>query len=64
MARPKKPPDQVKGKDARIPLTVAQKALLDQATETLGNDFTDWARPLLLKEAARIVGNKKAKTKG
>jgi hypothetical protein len=61
MARPKKPDDQKRATDARIPLLTAEKELLRQATEVAGGDFTDWARPLLLKEAQRIVDGKKGK---
>lgn len=60
MARPPKKPEQRMDVDLRIPVTAAQKDLVQQAAMAAGMDMASWARPILHEAAKREI----AKTTG
>jgi hypothetical protein len=58
--RPKKPPDQVRAEDLRIPVTPAEKARVQAAVEAAqAEGLAAWARSVLLSAADRLLAKKK-----
>jgi hypothetical protein len=55
MARPKKPPGERKDYHLRVPLSDAQRALVEEAASLDGEDRAAWARSILLDAAKRRV---------
>ena len=58
MARPPKAPEDRKGKDLRIPVTVAEREIVNQGAVAAGADMATWARPILLREAKKELAKK------
>jgi uncharacterized protein (DUF1778 family) len=59
MARQRKNPEERKDYHLRVPLTPAQRALIEGAAKLEGEDKAGWARTILLTAAKRTI----AKTK-
>jgi hypothetical protein len=57
--RPKLAPELRMNTDLRIPLTGEQKALIDEATADEPGGKAEWARAILLREAAAKAGRSK-----
>ncbi len=55
MARPLKDEAERKSIDLRVPVTAEQKRLIAGAAQSVGLDMATWARPILLKEAQKLV---------
>jgi len=55
MGRPPKPKSEVKSADLRIRMTKADRALLDRAAKSQGEDVSTWARAALLALAERLL---------
>lgn len=53
MARPTKNQADRKDEDLRIPVTSAQKAIIQAAATAAGQDMAAWARLILLKHAEK-----------
>lgn len=55
--RPKKPADQRRGADLRIPVTVEEKERIVQAAQKAGEtgELASWARNILLAAAKRVL---------
>ncbi|MGC1275993.1 MAG: hypothetical protein WBC44_19990 [Planctomycetaceae bacterium] len=53
MGRPPKTPDERRVETIRVPLTEAEKAVIDTAAERDGAKVTTWAREALLKAAKK-----------
>jgi hypothetical protein len=53
MARPKKSPEDRKGKDLRIPVTESERLTVNQGAAAAGMDMATWARPILLQAARK-----------
>lgn len=60
MARPPKKPELRMDKNLMIPVTEAQRELVNQGATAAGQDMATWARPILLAAAKREI----AKSKG
>lgn len=58
MARPPKSKAERKDTDLRIPVTAEQKEQILQAVKCAGFDMAGWARPILVKEAQKILARK------
>jgi hypothetical protein len=67
MARPRKDARLRKDVDLRIPLTVEQKQLIQEAASLDDTDMAAWVRPLLVQAAqnrvAKQAGKKRASEK-
>ena len=61
MARPPKNPDLRMNKDLRIPVTEAQRALVNRGAAEVGMDMAAWARPILLEAAKREIAKRNVK---
>lgn len=64
MARPLKDPESRMDSDLRIPVTSEQKAMVQAAAKSCGEEMAAWARRLLVQHALEIAQkpqNKKAK---
>jgi hypothetical protein len=55
MPRPRKNPKDIKAHHLRVPVTPAQRALVEDAVRLDGRDFAAWARDVLLGAAKRAV---------
>jgi uncharacterized protein (DUF1778 family) len=55
MPRPKKNPEDRKSYHLRVPLTDAQRELVEQACKIEDQDLAGWARSLLLDAAKRSI---------
>jgi hypothetical protein len=53
MGRPPKPPEERRQQGMRIPLTDAEKAIIEQRAEADGEKPVTWARKALLRMAAK-----------
>ena len=53
--RPKKSPGETRGKLFQIRVTEEERALIEQAANTLSLDASAWARSELLKLARKII---------
>jgi len=53
--RPPKDPSQRKGVDLRIPVTVDQKRLVNEAMALDHREFAAWARELILTNAQSLI---------
>ena len=53
MARPRKPPETVRDKDLRIPVTVSEREAVNSGAAAARMDMATWARPILLRAAKR-----------
>ena len=53
MGRPPKPKDELRTETIRVPLSEAEKAIIDAAAEIDGAKVTTWAREALLRAAKR-----------
>jgi len=63
MARPPKKPEDRKTHHLRVPVTDAQRQIVEEAIKLEGLDFAEWARAILL-DAAKRVTSKHARQKG
>jgi hypothetical protein len=63
MARPFKKPEDRKNYHLRVPLTEAQRQLIESACHTLGEDMAKWSRDILL-DAAKRIAKKNARQNG
>jgi hypothetical protein len=59
MARPLKKPELRMDRNLMIPVTVAQRDLVNQGAAAVGKDMAGWARPILLKAAKREIAKSK-----
>ena len=55
MPRPPKKPEDRKGYHLRVPLTDAQRSLVEQASQLEGEDMAAWARGVLLTAARKRI---------
>lgn len=55
MGRPKKKPEDRKSYHLRVPLTEAQRALIEEASNLGEQDLAEWARAILLQTAKKQV---------
>jgi len=54
--RPKKPPDQRRDTDLRIPVTAEEKQIIQQAAQQgESGELAGWARAVLLAAAKRLL---------
>jgi uncharacterized protein (DUF1778 family) len=53
--RPRKPKNERKDVDLRIPVTGDQKELIARAASLAGGDMAAWARPILLGAAQKTL---------
>jgi hypothetical protein len=58
MPRPPKSPEDRKSYHLRVPLTKAQRDLIEEAVRLEGEDKARWAREILLAAARKRVGPK------
>jgi hypothetical protein len=59
MARQRKNPEDRKDYHLRVPLTVRQRALIEDAARREGEDKAGWARAVLLTAAKRSMAKSK-----
>jgi uncharacterized protein (DUF1778 family) len=64
MSRPLKNPEDRKDYHLRVPLTEAQRALIEEAARLEDEDRAAWARTILLEAARRRVNKAKPKENG
>jgi hypothetical protein len=64
MSRPLKNPEDRKGYHLRVPLTEAQRALIEEAARLEDEGRAAWARTILLEAARRRVNKAKPKENG
>jgi len=64
MARPLKNADERKEGDLRIPVTSEQKAVIQAAAKTVGQDMATWARPILVQHAQAVIAQSNRKARG
>jgi uncharacterized protein (DUF1778 family) len=64
MPRPRKKPEDRKDYHLRIPLTDAQRALIEEAAKVAESDMAAWARTILLEAAKRTVAKRDTKQTG
>jgi uncharacterized protein (DUF1778 family) len=55
MPRPKKKPEDRKDYHLRVPLTDAQRQLIEAASNAESQDLAAWSRAILLDAAKRVV---------
>jgi hypothetical protein len=63
MARPPKNPSDRKTIHLRVPITAAQKKIVDDAMAVDGREFAGWARDLILDSAKAILDARSAPKK-
>ena len=61
MARPFKKAELLKDRNLMIPVTVAQRELVNQGAVAAEKDMATWARPILLEAAKREIAKSKGK---
>jgi hypothetical protein len=59
LARARKNPDERKEYHLRVPLTAAQRALIEKAVQLDGTEKAGWARAILLTAARRRIAKSK-----
>jgi len=59
MARPLKKPELRMDRNLMVPVTEAQRELVNTGAAAAGQDMATWARPILLAAAKRELAKKK-----
>ena len=60
MARPPKKPELRMDKNLMIPVTAADRQLVNDGATAAGKDMATWARPLLIRAAKRELAKSKS----
>jgi uncharacterized protein (DUF1778 family) len=55
MARPRKNPEDRKDYHLRVPLTDAQRSLIEEASKLADQDLAAWSRSVLLAAAKKLI---------
>lgn len=55
MARPHKDPDDLRSESMKLPMTQADKELIQEAAELAGERPVPWAREAILRAAKRVI---------
>lgn len=59
MGRPPKPPKEVKSASVRVRMTKAERAIVERAAKSQGEELSTWARAALLARAEQALRPKR-----